>query len=294
MAQNITLMGASYSDVPAVLLPKTGGGTVQFDDTTDADATAEDIYQGKTAYVNGLKLTGTATGGGGSGGSITQDQDGYLVLSPFGSGGDSEQAEAVISYSLTQTGTIPDLEWTIPDNVAPNLDNVPLVNNLTLHGSTGVIAFNQNLSENIRGVLNFPDLVKISGSNWSYTTPRVTCIYIPNVTNVGMNFFQASSVPNLVKMVIGTNPISNVVASLRGTTALKALVMKGITSVPNLTGLNWSTNSGLRTLNDAYIYVPRSLVTSFEEATNWSVFQFRAIEDYPLIDAPNTWLPTEE
>lgn len=32
MAQNITLMGASYSDVPAVDLPKTGGGTARFRD----------------------------------------------------------------------------------------------------------------------------------------------------------------------------------------------------------------------------------------------------------------------
>ena len=32
MAQNITLMGASYSDVPAVTLPKTGGGTAEFFD----------------------------------------------------------------------------------------------------------------------------------------------------------------------------------------------------------------------------------------------------------------------
>lgn len=32
MAQNITLMGANYPNVPSVLLPKTGGGTAQFYD----------------------------------------------------------------------------------------------------------------------------------------------------------------------------------------------------------------------------------------------------------------------
>lgn len=32
MAQNITLLGASYPAVPAVKLPKTGGGTATFID----------------------------------------------------------------------------------------------------------------------------------------------------------------------------------------------------------------------------------------------------------------------
>lgn len=67
MAQSITLLGATYNDVPSVLLPKTGGGTAQFDDTTIASnaASASDIASGKLAYVNGVLVTGTSSGGGG-------------------------------------------------------------------------------------------------------------------------------------------------------------------------------------------------------------------------------------
>lgn len=64
MAQNITIAGASYPDVPSILVPKTGGGSVSFVDTTDADATASDILTGKTAYVNGEKITGNHSDSG--------------------------------------------------------------------------------------------------------------------------------------------------------------------------------------------------------------------------------------
>ena len=66
MAQNVTIMGASYSDVPALLLPKTGGGTARFDDATVTTATASDVAQGKIFLAsNGTITTGTASGGGG-------------------------------------------------------------------------------------------------------------------------------------------------------------------------------------------------------------------------------------
>lgn len=64
MAQNITLLGASYSAVPAVNLPKTGGGTATFTDVTDTTAGASDVASGKYFYTSaGVKTQGTNSGG---------------------------------------------------------------------------------------------------------------------------------------------------------------------------------------------------------------------------------------
>ena len=65
MAQNITLLGASYSAVPAVNLPKTGGGTASFVDVTDTTAAAADVASGKYFYTAaGVRTQGTSSGGG--------------------------------------------------------------------------------------------------------------------------------------------------------------------------------------------------------------------------------------
>ena len=65
MAQNISLLGATYSAVPAVQLPKQGGGTATFTDVTDTTATASDVASGTYFYTAaGVKTAGTASGGG--------------------------------------------------------------------------------------------------------------------------------------------------------------------------------------------------------------------------------------
>lgn len=71
MAQNISLLGASYSAVPAVTLPKTGGGTASFTDVTDTTAAAADVASGKYFYTSaGVRTQGTSSGGGGGGDTI--------------------------------------------------------------------------------------------------------------------------------------------------------------------------------------------------------------------------------
>lgn len=59
MAKNITLLGASYSDVPAVTLPQTGGGTATFYETSDASLVASNLVSGETGYGASGKVTGS-------------------------------------------------------------------------------------------------------------------------------------------------------------------------------------------------------------------------------------------
>jgi len=60
MAQDITLCGADYADVPSVELPKTGGGTASFVDISGDTVTAGDMLDGVTAHnASGNAITGS-------------------------------------------------------------------------------------------------------------------------------------------------------------------------------------------------------------------------------------------
>lgn len=61
MAQNVIINGVTYNAVPEVDIPKSGGGTAVFTDTSDATlSSGGQMPNGVTAYANGIKITGSA------------------------------------------------------------------------------------------------------------------------------------------------------------------------------------------------------------------------------------------
>lgn len=60
MAQNVIINGVTYSNVPEVDIPTTGGGTAEFYDTTDATlSSGGQMLSPYTAYSDGVKYTGS-------------------------------------------------------------------------------------------------------------------------------------------------------------------------------------------------------------------------------------------
>ena len=62
MAQNVVINGVTYSNVPKVQIPKSGSGTAEFVDTSDATLdNGNKMLSGVSAYANGTKFTGSIT-----------------------------------------------------------------------------------------------------------------------------------------------------------------------------------------------------------------------------------------
>ncbi len=60
MAVGVTLLGASYPDVPQVVLPRTGGGDAVFTEISGTTATAGDVMKNVKFYTaDGTETVGT-------------------------------------------------------------------------------------------------------------------------------------------------------------------------------------------------------------------------------------------
>lgn len=193
--QDITLMGATYLDVPAVELPKTGGGTASFTDVTDTTAVASDVAQGKYFYLaNGTKVAGTSTGGGG-GGYVTQDQDGYIVLPPDGDGGG--ESITVEPLSVTQNGT-----YTAPSGKAYS----PVTVNVSGGGTSDFKRFIERTTTNPA----LPsDLTSIGSYAFAHYTNLALTELPSGVTSIGEHAFENCENMALAELPDGVSSIGS-------------------------------------------------------------------------------------
>lgn len=84
MAQEVELMGATYSDVPAIMLPDSNNVMHRFDDVSMTTAAASDVAQGKIFVAsNGDVTMGTSSGGGGDSTNLI---NGFFVPPIVGTG----------------------------------------------------------------------------------------------------------------------------------------------------------------------------------------------------------------
>lgn len=87
MAQNVIINGVTYSNVPEVDIPKSGGGTAKFFDTASADAAAADILTGKTAYGASGSVSGSMANNGSTSGTIGTKAGTVTIPAGYTTGG---------------------------------------------------------------------------------------------------------------------------------------------------------------------------------------------------------------
>lgn len=87
MAQNVVINGVTYSNVPEVDIPKSGGGTAKFFDTASADAVAGNILSGKVAYISTGSVTGNMANNGDTSGTISTKAGTVNIPAGYTSGG---------------------------------------------------------------------------------------------------------------------------------------------------------------------------------------------------------------
>lgn len=87
MAQNVIINGVTYSNVPEVDIPKQGGGTSKFYDTSAADATAANILTGKTAFGPNGSISGSMANNGSTSGTIGTKAGTVTIPAGYTTGG---------------------------------------------------------------------------------------------------------------------------------------------------------------------------------------------------------------
>lgn len=183
MAKNVTVAGASYSDVPAVDLPQTGGGTARFYDCTGS----KEVTQNGEVDVTGLAklIVKVAGGGGGLPAGIAAIDFGDVVVDA-----DFTTSRKTFSHKL---GVVPDFVMVYaPANVAQTYSMLIAMRgsflswrasnynlHIAYHGNSSTSVSWTNSSSTTYGVSNLTDKTfQLASSSSSYYWRKGTYKYI--------------------------------------------------------------------------------------------------------------------
>lgn len=100
MAQNVIINGVTYSNVPEVDIPNSGGGTAKFYDTSAADLSASDLLTGVTAFGASGSVSGSMANNGSTSGTISTKAGTVNIPAGYTSGGTVSLASAAVSDCL--------------------------------------------------------------------------------------------------------------------------------------------------------------------------------------------------
>ena len=96
---SVVINGVTYANTPEVDIPKSGGGTAKFYDTSEADITSADVLTGKKGFGSGGEVSGGMANNGSTSGTISTKAGTVTIPQGYTSGG-------TVSISSTEQSKI--------------------------------------------------------------------------------------------------------------------------------------------------------------------------------------------
>lgn len=97
MAQNVIINGVTYQAVPEVDIPKSGGGTAKFFDTSSATGTAAHLLTGDKLFGADGEVQGSMENNGSTGGTISTKSGTVTIPAGYTSGGTVSIASSAVA-----------------------------------------------------------------------------------------------------------------------------------------------------------------------------------------------------